>query len=723
MLIQAKNLTKEFNDGEKTFKALDSFSYDFPNSGFYFIVGKSGSGKSTLLSLLGGLAKPTSGTIEEKPGIRRNFVFQDENFIFSLSLMDNLKLVNEDENRIEASLNKVGLLNKIKTPVSSLSKGERARLAVCKAILSDADVIFLDEPTGNLDEANSETVFSILKELSKTILVICVTHDVESASQYADVILSLADGKLNDVKLIHEVVEKPLGEKKQTSSPKIPFKIGFRYALKQTGPSKLKFWMSLINLALTGAMMVSSLSLAFINKGDVVQKAANAVDIDHYSVQKISYSADETITIGPSNGVDYFNELSNEACTPSLSLSSSSLQTQYCIYEDSRQKLEFDKPDYGKAVLSDYFRDIGHYSVGDQIEEGSFLLTIASFYSSGYSRYDYVNYSTPIKDNCLRSYVSRETYSKLSESGYISWKGEYSNGSRRYSPKGVKISEYSNEEIVSGRLPENDNEIIVNEFGATKFAGSKEDRFTAVGGQLTTDLSGFSGMDFSKHGSNFTICGVFKNRDDNDSSEPIYLAVSSTLWSKLKEQIYYANSGTSFAIDKDQAYHFADLINSKKCLLMSNYDNYFKEADFFFQIADAFKTVFLVSSLLFLLLGLSFLFSYCSDNMKKAEKDVALFKLMGKKNSSINAMFVFSNSLVVMLAFLASAIFGFFLVLGIGLTVKSAYSLPFNPLSLSPYSLLCVALLFLSIPALISIFTNMRLRSCDIAVIFKRNLV
>ena len=226
------NVIKSFSTTKKdTIKAINDISFSLPKNGIIFVVGKSGSGKSTLLNLLGGLDKPTSGSIvyEEQElnsfdVNRRNFylkhelgfVFQEYYLLEDMNVFDNLSLVITDlikdkiviNKRIENALFDVGLSGFEYRKISELSGGEKQRIGIARAIIKNAKVILCDEPTGNLDKENAKMIFEILKQLSLDKLVIVSSHEEGFAKEYADRIIRLEKGKIiEDTKSIEVPVE------------------------------------------------------------------------------------------------------------------------------------------------------------------------------------------------------------------------------------------------------------------------------------------------------------------------------------------------------------------------------------------------------------------------------------------------------------------------------------------------------------------------------------
>lgn len=224
-MIRFENVTKEYlpKKGSKKI-AIDNISFSLPNKGLIFLLGKSGSGKSTLLNLLGSLDKPTNGNIfafnkniskfkeKELTSYRSNyvgFIFQEFNLLEDLNVYDNidlslnLKRQKSNKELLDKYLDIVHLSNLGKRQVSELSGGEKQRVAIARALIKNPKIILADEPTGNLDTANSEQIFNLLKEISKEHLVVVVSHDRENAFKYSDGIIEIEDGKIinNTVKI------------------------------------------------------------------------------------------------------------------------------------------------------------------------------------------------------------------------------------------------------------------------------------------------------------------------------------------------------------------------------------------------------------------------------------------------------------------------------------------------------------------------------------------
>ncbi|MCI9613144.1 MAG: ABC transporter ATP-binding protein [Eubacterium sp.] len=217
-ILQTKDLCKYYGSGENQVKAVDHINLEIKQGEFAAIVGKSGSGKSTLLHMLGGLDMPTSGSVfvrgkelskmkeEELAVFRRRkigFIFQAYNLVSSINVWENIVLplgLDErfvDEKYIKDVIHVLGIENRLYHLPNALSGGQQQRAAIARALASKPDIVFADEPTGNLDSRSSEEVMTLLKMSAEKYgqTIVMITHDEEIA-QAADRILVIEDGQV-----------------------------------------------------------------------------------------------------------------------------------------------------------------------------------------------------------------------------------------------------------------------------------------------------------------------------------------------------------------------------------------------------------------------------------------------------------------------------------------------------------------------------------------------
>ncbi len=217
-ILEAKKITKTYKIGERQINVLKELSLKIEPGEVVAIVGSSGSGKSTLISMLSGLDQPTRGRIfvnsqditdktEDELAPLRNheigFIFQSFHLVPSLTALENIMFpaeLNGDPQahaKAEALLRRVGIWERADNFPHQLSGGEKQRVAICRALVNQPNIIFADEPTGNLDSANSNEILNLLFELhqeQKTTLVL-VTHNMEIAKM-ADRVIPLHDGEI-----------------------------------------------------------------------------------------------------------------------------------------------------------------------------------------------------------------------------------------------------------------------------------------------------------------------------------------------------------------------------------------------------------------------------------------------------------------------------------------------------------------------------------------------
>ena len=189
-MIKLKGISKRYDSSV----IFENLSYEFKDNGFYFLLGKSGSGKTTLLNLLGNLEVCTDGNIERDADVC--YVFQEANLLTDFTVYENIKITGIEDEEIDTILESLQILDLKHKVIHILSGGEKQRVAIGRALAMGGEILLLDEPTGNLDEQNTNQILNILKEISKTRLVIMATHDTSIVEKYGDVILEIKDRTL-----------------------------------------------------------------------------------------------------------------------------------------------------------------------------------------------------------------------------------------------------------------------------------------------------------------------------------------------------------------------------------------------------------------------------------------------------------------------------------------------------------------------------------------------
>ncbi|MGI6011530.1 MAG: ABC transporter ATP-binding protein [Ruminococcus sp.] len=217
-ILETKDLKKYYGKGETQVRALDGVSLTIEEGSFTSVVGTSGSGKSTLLHMLGGLDRPTEGTVtvegkdifslkdDELTIFRRRkigFIFQSYNLVPVLNVYENIVLPVEldgrepDKDYVNDVIALLGLKEKLLSLPSQLSGGQQQRVAIARALAAKPAIVLADEPTGNLDSRTSQDVLGLMKVTADRFgqTIVMITHNEEIA-QTADRIIRIEDGKV-----------------------------------------------------------------------------------------------------------------------------------------------------------------------------------------------------------------------------------------------------------------------------------------------------------------------------------------------------------------------------------------------------------------------------------------------------------------------------------------------------------------------------------------------
>lgn len=217
-ILQVRDLTKTYGKGDTVVRGLDGVSFSVDKGEFVAIVGASGSGKSTLMHIIGGVDRPTSGSVEisgreifklnesELAVFRRRnigLVYQFYNLIPTLTAEENILLPclldnrRPDGDKLRKIIETIGLTDRAKHLPNELSGGQQLRVSVGRALINDPALILADEPTGNLDSKTSREIIELLKLSNKRYnqTLILITHD-ERIAALADRVLTISDGRI-----------------------------------------------------------------------------------------------------------------------------------------------------------------------------------------------------------------------------------------------------------------------------------------------------------------------------------------------------------------------------------------------------------------------------------------------------------------------------------------------------------------------------------------------
>lgn len=234
IIIEVKNVKKIYRMGKEKICAVDDVSFTIKRGEFCCLYGASGSGKSTLLNLMAGIEKLTAGQIIIKgknihkmgeKGLAKfrqdnlGFVFQSYNLMNAMTALENVELplifkrisAKRRKKMAKDMLIKVGLGPRLKHRPKEMSGGQQQRVGIARAFVSNPEIVFADEPTGNLDSKTSKEVMDLIKEMAKAngLTIVMVTHDRKLA-EYADKIIHIFDGRIEEIEIVkHENKEEP----------------------------------------------------------------------------------------------------------------------------------------------------------------------------------------------------------------------------------------------------------------------------------------------------------------------------------------------------------------------------------------------------------------------------------------------------------------------------------------------------------------------------------
>ncbi|MDD4113272.1 MAG: ABC transporter ATP-binding protein/permease [Herbinix sp.] len=298
-MLQIKNISKQYITGELTQNALNDVSLNLRDNEFVAILGPSGSGKTTLLNIIGGLDRYDKGDMvinsistrkykdRDWDSYRNHtigFVFQSYNLISHQSILANVELAltisgisrMERKRRAKEALTKVGLGDQLHKRPNQMSGGQMQRVAIARALVNNPDILLADEPTGALDTGTSVQVMELIKEIAKDRLVIMVTHNAELASEYANRIVKLRDGKIIDDSNPYEIDEAKLEEPKHKNMGKASMSfftalsLSFNNLRTKKGRTILTSFAG--SIGIIGIALILSLSTGVNNYIDKIQR-------------------------------------------------------------------------------------------------------------------------------------------------------------------------------------------------------------------------------------------------------------------------------------------------------------------------------------------------------------------------------------------------------------------------------------------------------------------
>ena len=720
MLI-VENLSKTFEEGPEKVVAVNHVSLSLPDKGMIFVVGRSGSGKTTLVSLLSGLLKPTEGKIildgqelsktlcAEKIAV----LFQEHNLIEDMTCAQNLSLVSKDEREIAEGLSKLGMGDKATQKVSTLSGGEKKRLSILRCLLSKESILVLDEPTANLDANNAKEVFDLLKDISKTRLVISVSHDKENAQKYGDFLYEMEKGRIKSLK------EQSLSSGENAGEDKIPSrerKMGTRFFLsfaqktiwKHPGKTIGTTFLSCFSFAL--AMLLSSLSFFQLDSSLAnVFKESGATFIplvSHRSTNLASEGIEDAQSLFP----DSLSALSVREKKTDLSLQVFPYKSGMTI---NGQAIE--EPQSESCVVSSLVSNLADNSISldwGGTENRSF--SVANSINAG-DLSQILNWYQNCKDEFGRISSSSEFYRFSQDSSYLQKYGfvilnsedfqdafkcssskalsasdfllSYIYDDSIYASKDINYASYNNQQISEGRSPNQEGEVVVSEQYLKQASnGLDSDDPSSVIGKTYhyRDLTNYSikvPVRLDLLFSSITVVGV-----TTDSNASVYMHSSSF------EKITYEIACSSLEL-----YSLNNNPSSLATILKQHKEDYTTQfpgtsASYFLESTKS-SPIFpyiIAATILLLILSLIFITMLSDENVRDRKREIALLESLGISKKSIQGCFLFQNGVTTLSSFLIAMVLVYpsLIVVNAVLKSPSVFGVPYNVLVISPWSIL-----------------------------------
>lgn len=360
-LFRLTNVTKRFGNRRKSFAAVNGVSFELPQSGLVSIFGKSGCGKSTLLNMLMGIEKVSKGSILFKRRKLNRFskkrmsnyrlkdvsmIYQHYNLLDGLSAIDNillpLQICGESNSKslktAKEYLQKFNVTYLEKQNIKNLSGGEKQRIAIIRALVTNPSAILCDEPTGALDEANSIFVMDKLKEISKARLVVIVSHNKSLIEKYSDRIIEMRDGKI-----VSDNLRRAIKDTALIKSNKIRYRENWVWKFIRNLFKRYKFKQLFAFLSLSIGLVSVFIGVGFINGSKQSQQVAltNNLSICCSTISQTSYYSVSNSplqfkkSVRPSANIldPYLEELENVVVKPNPSYFFSNVPNAYFLNE------------------------------------------------------------------------------------------------------------------------------------------------------------------------------------------------------------------------------------------------------------------------------------------------------------------------------------------------------------------------------------------------------
>ncbi len=547
-MIKINKLNKYYNKGKAgELHVIDNTTLEFKTTGLVCILGESGSGKTTLLNTLGGLDTFQGGhitidhqefdrysgkEIEKLRNAKFGYIFQDQFLLQDNTVEYNIRLalnsyeISEEEKaaRIDYVLQAVDMKKYKKRLISQLSGGQKQRIAIARALVKSPEVIFADEPTGNLDEANTLRIMSIIKKISKECLIILVTHERRIAEFFADRILSISNGRI--VKDIYTEAKHAYCYNDDTS-----------LYLKEYEKETYSSHNVSINLYNSGGENEIKLNMVFLNGKLYIQSTTEAevVYLTSQDEQQLIDEARPELEISQIEEFDYTLKPICKNKDPKLSFKETLKLASENRKRIGRKQIFLILTFIITSILmviaaTDYMTAITIDKKSIVAEDSHYVSVVGKRNSSAKTE-QYYNSFNDIYSSFLKNALAKDIYIDLDAKLSFTYAGfrqtkqlDYSISEFSY----VTLEHFKKETLICGRLPENRFEIIIDKWLIDVFENS-DSVFTS----LMPDMQSFLGLIVKSDitAQNLTIVGIC------DTNEPTvyidkYTGISTASWAE-----------------------------------------------------------------------------------------------------------------------------------------------------------------------------------------------
>lgn len=685
--ISIKGLRQSFHTRDRDF-ALNIDELEIPSTGFYAFLGESGSGKSTLLNILGLLLKPEEGEVSyfgkkvtfrderECEKLRRDylaFVFQDYNLVEELSVKDNLALIENNPENIVSALERCSISHLMNLPVASLSGGERQRVSIARALLKKSKILLTDEPTGNLDKDNASSVFSLLKEISKSQIVIIVTHDEERAKSFCDAIFRLDEGKIIERTWI-EKKEEADATQESVNDRLMSLPFYFKYSKCVFGKRKGRFISSAILMVLTFFTMVFTVNFFLYDMHGPLKSSLDNNPSDYLKLSKYHDNSMQRWKI--SGGKDLYDGM--KSVFGNVYASSNDIVVTNAETEELRHSVPI-QVFYGDSVTTPITTD---FVLALADEEGQLTRIVPSAFGRGDYALDLNGFQikeTGYEPSLLEAYKNNEetsisyeliraryAYVVLPFSHYFSLFDvinlncayPFNIDSANYF---VSITPYSVDETLTGReisVKESTLEFNNRQVGDTLYYLDIRES-TTVNPEPSRYFDRINMHDFAPDG--VVVKSTF------DSSETATIKVSPEFYEFIAGELRYSQA--SLYIEND-----ANTKRISNDILANDYYLDFAYANQIFSLDNGIRgygQYILAVAILFFAIVFLTLINFALTSIDFNVRNIAIFRAMGIGRTRIAGLFSFQFLALEMMAFFVGSVLGVLTTIAVNLILTS----------------------------------------------------